>query len=353
MARFDSPVPGTHDPYLAAADRYSGTDYCKVGSSGLLLPPISLGLWWNFGDDRPFATQREILRYAFDHGISHFDLANNYGPPYGSAEENFGRMMTKDFRPYRHEMIISTKAGWDMWPGPYGQLGGRTYLLNSLDESLQRMNLDYVDIFYSHRFDPDTPLEETIGALDTAVKSGKARFVGISSYSADRTRQAKQIADSLGTPLVIHQPSYSMVNRWIEDGLTDTLDELGMGAIAFTALAQGLLTDRYTTKGGGEQGPGRPSFTADAAKNAEVVRRLDALSEIARRRGQTLAQLALVWVLRRPTVTSTLIGASSVKQVAENLKALDNLELSEEELAEIDQYAVEADVDLWRSVSES
>ncbi|GAB3915709.1 glyceraldehyde 3-phosphate reductase [Microlunatus endophyticus] len=353
MARFDSPVPGTHDPYRAAADRYAGTDYRKVGNSGLLLPPISLGLWWNFGDDRPFATQREILRYAFDHGISHFDLANNYGPPYGSAEENFGRMMTKDFRPYRHEMIISTKAGWDMWPGPYGQLGGRTYVLNSLDESLKRMNLDYVDIFYSHRFDPDTPLEETIGALDTAVKSGKARFVGISSYSADRTRQAKQIADSLGTPLVIHQPSYSMVNRWIEDGLTDALDELGMGAIAFTALAQGLLTDRYTTKGGGEQGPGRPSFTVDAAKNAEVVRRLDALSEIARRRGQTLAQLALVWVLRRPTVTSTLIGASSVKQVAENLKALDNLELSDEELAEIDQYAVEADVDLWRSVSES
>jgi L-glyceraldehyde 3-phosphate reductase len=353
MPRFNDPVPGTHDPYLAAPDRYASTDYRKVGRTGLLLPPISFGLWWNFGDNRPFATQREILRYAFDHGITHFDLANNYGPPYGSAEENFGRMMIKDFAPYRHEMIISTKAGWDMWPGPYGQLGSRTYVLNSLDESLRRMGLDYVDIFYSHRFDPDTPLEETIGALDTAVRSGKARYVGISSYSADRTRQAKAIADDLGTPLVIHQPSYSMINRWIEDGLTDTLDELGMGAIAFTALAQGLLTDRYTSKGGGLQGPSRPSFTADAAKDADVVRRLDGLSEIARRRGQTLAQLALVWVLRRPTVTSTLIGASSVKQVEENLKALDNLELSEEELTEIDSYAVEGGVDLWRSVSES
>jgi L-glyceraldehyde 3-phosphate reductase len=353
MPRFDAAVPGTHDPYLAAADRYAITDYRKVGTSGLLLPPISLGLWYNFGDDRPFATQREILRYAFDHGITHFDLANNYGPPYGSAEENFGRMMIKDFGPYRHEMIISSKAGWDMWPGPYGQLGGRTYVLNSLDESLKRMNLDYVDIFYSHRFDPDTPLEETVGALDTAVRSGKARFVGISSYSADRTRAAKAIADSLGTPLVIHQPSYSMINRWIEDGLTDALDDLGMGAIAFTALAQGLLTDRYTSKGGAAQGSSRPTWTPDVAKNAEVVKRLDALSEIAQRRGQTLAQLALVWVLRRPTVASTLIGASSVRQVEENLKALNNLELSDQELAEIDSYAVEAGVDLWRGVAES
>jgi L-glyceraldehyde 3-phosphate reductase len=355
MVRFDSSVPATHDPYLAAADRYVGTDYRRVGSSGLLLPPISLGLWYNFGDDRPFATQREILRYAFDHGISHFDLANNYGPPYGSAEENFGRMMTKDFGPYRHEMIISSKAGWDMWPGPYGQLGGRTYLLNSLDESLRRMNLDYVDIFYSHRFDPDTPLEETIGALDTAVRCGKARFVGISSYSADRTRQAKAIADRLGTPLVIHQPSYSMVNRWIEDGLTDALDELGMGSIAFTALAQGMLTDRFTSAGrAAAQGSSRPSFSADAADDPKVIERIDALAGIARRRGQSLAQLALAWVLRRPTVTSTLVGASSVRQLEENLKALDNLDFDAEELAEIDRYAVdESAVDNWRAVSES
>ena len=354
MARFDQPVPGTHDPYLAEPQRYVGTDYRAVGRSGLLLPPISLGLWYNFGDDRPFATQREILRYAFDHGISHFDLANNYGPPYGSAEENFGRMMVKDFGPYRHEMIISSKAGWDMWPGPYGQLGGRTYLLNSLDESLQRMHLDYVDIFYSHRFDPDTPLEETVGALDTAVRSGKARFVGISSYSADRTRQAKAIADDLGTPLVIHQPSYSMVNRWIEDGLTDTLDELGMGAIAFTALAQGMLTDRFTSKGRGEQGSNRPSFSSDAAQDPQMIARIDGLAAIARRRGQSLAQLALAWVLRRPTVTSTLVGASSVRQLEENLQALDNLDFTDEELAEIDSYAVdESDVDIWRKVSES
>ncbi len=352
MARFDQQVPGTHDPYRAAPDRYATTDYRPVGRSGLLLPPISLGLWYNFGDDRPFATQREILRYAFDHGISHFDLANNYGPPYGSAEENFGRMMAKDFHPYRHEMIISTKAGWDMWPGPYGQLGGRTYLLNSLEESLRRMGLDYVDIFYSHRFDPDTPLEETIGALDTAVRSGKARFVGISSYSADRTRQAKQIAAELGTPLVIHQPSYSMVNRWIEDELVDALDELGMGAIAFTALAQGMLTDRFTSKGRGE-GSHRPSFSRDVADDPQVVQRIDALAEIAHRRGQSLAQLALVWVLRLPTVTSTLVGASSVRQLEENLKALENTELSEQELADIDRYAVESGVDLWRGVAES
>ena len=358
MVRFDSPVPGTHDPYLASADRYRGTDYRPVGRSGLLLPPISLGLWWNFGDDRPFATQREILRYAFDHGISHFDLANNYGPPYGSAEENFGRMMIKDFGPYRHELIISSKAGWDMWPGPYGQLGGRTYLLNSLDESLRRMNLDYVDIFYSHRYDPDTPLEETVGALDTAVRSGKARFVGVSSYSAERTRQAKAIADDLGTPLVIHQPSYSMVNRWIEGGLTDALDELGMGAIAFTALAQGMLTDRFTSRGRADRGDraqsSRPSFSSETAADPKIIARIDALAEIAHRRGQSLAQLALAWVLRRPTVTSTLVGASSVRQLEENLQALENLDLSDDELTEIDQYAIdETGVDMWRRISES
>ncbi|WP_091526774.1 aldo/keto reductase [Microlunatus soli] len=343
MPRFDAPVPATHDPYLAAPDRYVGTDYRRVGNSGLLLPPIALGLWQNFGDDRPFATQRDIVRYAFDHGISHIDLANNYGPPFGSAEENFGRMMIKDLAPYRHELIISSKAGYDMWPGPYGQMGGRTYLLNSLDESLRRMNLDYVDIFYSHRFDPDTPLEETVGALDTAVRSGKARFAGISSYSADQTREAKRIADALGTPLVIHQPSYSMFNRWIEDGLTDALDEAGMGAIAFSSLAQGLLTDRFTSKarGNGTAVPSRRQSVNDTAANdPAVVERVDALAEIAARRGQTLAQLALVWVLRRPTVTSTIIGASSVQQVQENLKALDNLELDEGELAQIDRYAV-------------
>ena len=341
MVRFSQAVPATHDPYLAAADRYDRTDYRRVGTSGLLLPPIALGLWQNFGDTRPFATQREIVRYAFDHGINHFDLANNYGPPYGSAEENFGRMMNKDLRPYRHEMIISSKAGYDMWPGPYGQMGGRTYLLNSLDESLTRMKLDHVDIFYSHRFDPDTPLEETIGALDTAVRSGKARFAGISSYSIDQTREAKRTADELGTPLVIHQPSYSMLNRWIEDGLTDTLDELGMGAIAFSSLAQGMLTDRFTSEGRtrGNHGSSRPGLNEHAA-DPEVAGRIDALAQIAHRRGQSLAQLALAWVLRRRTVTSTIIGASSVSQVAENLKALDAPELDEGELAEIDRYTV-------------
>lgn len=354
MTRFDDPVPGTHDPYRAEPDRHVGTDYRRVGASGLLLPPISLGLWYNFGDDKPFNTQREVLRYAFDHGITHFDLANNYGPPYGSAEENFGRMMAKDFRPYRHEMIISTKAGWDMWPGPYGQLGSRVYLLNSLDESLRRMGLDHVDIFYSHRFDPDTPLAETIGALDTAVRSGKARYVGVSSYSAEHTREAKAIADDLGTPLVINQPSYSMVNRWIEGGLTDALAELGMGGIAFTALAQGMLTERFTSQARDAAGSTRPTFAQQSAHDPQVVARIDALAEIARRRGQSLAQLALVWVLRQPVMASTLVGASSVAQLQENLAALDHADLSDDELADIDQYAVESGVDsIWRGVVES
>lgn len=354
MTRFDKPVPGTHDPYLADPDRYAGTDYRRVGNSGLLLPPISLGLWYNFGDDRPFDTQREILRYAFDHGICHFDLANNYGPPFGSAEENFGRMMSKDFGPYRHELIISTKAGWDMWPGPHGQLGGRTYVLNSLDESLRRMGLDHVDIFYSHRFDPDTPLAETIGALDTAVRAGKARYVGVSSYSAERTREAKAIADQLGTPMVINQPSYSMVNRWIEGGLTDALTELGMGGIAFTALAQGMLTDRFTSRAKEAAGSSRPSFAQQSAHDPKVVARIDALSQIAQRRGQSLAQLALVWVLRQPVMASTLVGASSVNQLKENLAALEHADLSDDELTEIDQYAVESGVDsIWRGVVES
>ena len=345
-------VPFTHDPWVAARHRYDGMPYRRVGTSGLLLPAISLGLWYNFGDNRPFDTQREVLRYAFDRGITHFDLANNYGPPYGSAEENFGRMLRRDFKPYRNELVISTKAGWDMWPGPYGQLGGRTYLLSSLDESLDRLGLDYVDIFYSHRIDVNTPLEETIGALDTAVRAGKTRYVGISSYSAAKTAEAAAIAQKLGTPLVIHQPSYSMLNRWIEGDLVTELNKAGMGAIAFTALAQGMLTNRFTSKGRGE-GSSRPSFSNEAAEDPDVIARIDALAEIATRRGQTLAQLALVWVLRLPTVSSTLVGASSVKQLEENLKALDNLDLSDDELAEIDEHAVESGVDLWRTVAES
>src|SRR3954469_2907109 len=258
-------VPFTHDPWVAARTRYDDMPYRRVGTSGLLLPAISLGLWYNFGDNRPFDTQREILRYAFDRGITHFDLANNYGPPYGSAEENFGRMLRRDFKPYRNELIISTKAGWDMWPGPYGQLGGRAYLLASLDESLDRLGLDYVDIFYSHRIDPVTPLEETIGALDTAVRAGKARYVGISSYSAPKTAEAASIAQRLGTPLVIHQPSYSLLNRWIEGGLTSELVSAGMGAIAFTALAQGLLTNRYLDQPAAAiaVAPKRPPFHAE------------------------------------------------------------------------------------------
>ncbi|ACQ78938.1 aldo/keto reductase [Beutenbergia cavernae DSM 12333] len=348
MPRYDSPVPETHRPYVAAADRYAITDYRRVGTSGLLLPPISLGLWYNFGDDRPFATQREILRYAFDHGITHLDLANNYGPPYGAAEENFGRVMLKDFAPYRHELIISTKAGWDMWPGPYGQLGSRGYLLSSLDESLARMNLDYVDIFYSHRFDDGTPVAETIGALDTAVRQGKARWVGISSYSAERTREAAAVAAELGTPLVIHQPSYNLLNRWVEGGLTDVLDDVGMGAIAFTALAQGVLSDRYAEDPDGVQRAANRGIRIDD----DVLARVRGLAGIARRRGQTLAQMALVWVLRRPTVASTLIGASRVEQVAENLAALENASFTDDELADIDGFAVESGVDLWRRVAE-
>lgn len=347
-------IPFTHDPWVAAPTRYDGMPYRRVGESGLVLPAISLGLWFNFGDNRAFDTQRETLRYAFDHGITHFDLANNYGPPFGAAEENFGRMLRGDFRPYRNEMIISTKAGWEMWPGPYGQLGGRTYMLSSLDESLSRLGIDYVDIFYSHRFDPRTPLEETIGALDTAVRAGKARYVGISSYSAARTADAAGIAKRLGTPLVIHQPSYSMLNRWIEDGLTEQLANTGMGAIPFVALGQGLLTDRYVTTPADQivRATERGTFGPEMV-TAAVHQRLQALAQIAQRRGQTLAQLALAWVLREPTVASTLVGASSVAQLKENLGALDNLDFTSEELSEIDQYAVESGIDdLWRSSSE-
>ena len=346
-------VPPTHDPWVAARTRYDRMPYRRVGDSGLLLPAISLGLWYNCGDNRPFDVPRTILRHAFDCGITHFDLANNYGPPYGSAEENFGRMLRGDFKPYRNELIISTKAGWDMWPGPYGQLGGRTYLLSSLEESLGRLGIDYVDIFYSHRFDPNTPVEETVGALDAAVRAGKARYVGISSYSASHTNEAAKIAKRLGTPLVIHQPSYSMLNRWIEGDLLDQLGAAGMGAIAFTALAQGLLTDRYADKPADEivRATERPTFD-ESVVSETVHQRLRALAGIARQRGQTLAQLALAWVLRDPAVASTLVGASSVEQLDENLGALDNLDFTSDELRRIDQYAAESGVDRWRSSSE-
>ena len=351
ISRYDN-VPLTHDPYRAAPDRYRNFGYRRVGRSGLQLPPISVGMWYNFGDDRPFVTQREIVRYAFDRGISHFDLANNYGPPYGAAEENFGRVLRQDFRPYRDELVISSKAGWDMWPGPYGQLGSRKYVLASLDASLQRLGLEYVDIFYSHRFDPNTPLEETIGALDAAVRQGKARYVGVSSYSAERTRAAVEIAHRLGTPLIIHQPSYSLFNRWIEGGLTEVLAENGMGAIAFTALAQGLLTSRYL-EGTADvhRAAARPTFDT-AVLTEETLARLRGLNEIAKVRCQTLAQMALVWVLRDPRVASTLVGVSSVKQLEENLAALDQPSFTVEELAEIDRHAVDSGVDLWRSSSE-
>jgi L-glyceraldehyde 3-phosphate reductase len=337
--------------YLPAEDRYEGKmRYRRCGRSGLDLPVLSLGYWHNFGDERPFEVQRAIARRAFDLGIVHHDLANNYGPPYGSAELNFGRLMREDFRPYRDEMIISTKAGWDMWPGPYGQGGGsRKYLLASLDQSLQRMGLNYVDIFYSHRLDGSTPLEETMGALDTAVRQGKALYVGISSYDAERTRQAAAILRDLGTPLLIHQPSYSMLNRWIEtEGLLDAAAELGVGVIGFTALAQGLLTDRYLDGiPEGSRAAKGETFDRDWLTE-EMIERLRALNEIASRRGQSLAQLALAWALRDDRVTSLVIGASSVEQLEQNVDALDNLELSEEELAEIDRHTdADADIDLW------
>ncbi|HET7588886.1 MAG TPA: L-glyceraldehyde 3-phosphate reductase [Solirubrobacterales bacterium] len=338
--------------YEAAADRYQGTmRYRRCGRSGLDLPLLSLGYWHNFGDGRPLETQRAIARRAFDLGITHHDLANNYGPPYGSAELNFGRLMREDFRPYRDEMLVSTKAGWDMWPGPYGQGGGsRKYLLASLDQSLRRMGLDYVDVFYSHRLDASTPLEETMGALDTAVRQGKALYVGISSYDAERTRQAAAILRELGTPLLIHQPSYSMLNRWIEtEGLLEAAAELGVGVIGFTALAQGLLTDRYLNGVPEDSRAARGEATFDNDWiNAEMLDRLRALNGVAERRGQTLAQLALAWALRDERVTSLVIGASSVQQLEQNVAALDNLELAEEELAEIDRHTeADAGVDIW------
>ncbi len=341
------------DPHVAAPDRYQTMEYRRCGRSGLLLPAISLGLWQNFGDDRPLATQRAILRRAFDRGVTHFDLANNYGPPYGSAEVNFGRILREDFAPYRDELVISTKAGWDMWPGPYGDHGSRQYLLSSLDQSLDRMGLDHVDVFYHHRFDPDTPLEETMGALDTAVRQGKTRYVGISSYSAARTRQAVAILRDLGTPLLVHQPSYSMLNRWIERGLLDVLDEEGVGCVAFSPLAQGLLTDRYLDGiPEGSRAASGSTLTADMLSETNLAR-VRALAELAARRGQRLAQLAVTWALRDPRVTSVVLGASSVVQLDENLDALGAPELDEAELAEVDRYAVEGGIDLWRGPSTS
>jgi L-glyceraldehyde 3-phosphate reductase len=338
--------------YEAAATRYDDTDYRHTGRSGLQLPPLSLGLWQNFGDDRPEETQRAILRRAFDRGVTHFDLANNYGPPYGRAEENFGRWMREDFAPYRDELIISTKAGYDMWPGPYGQGGGsRKYVLASLDQSLGRMGLEYVDIFYSHRFDPDTPVEETIGALDTAVRSGRALYAGISSYSPTKTKEAATIARELGTPLLIHQPSYSMLNRWIEPDLLDELEQQGMGCIVFSALAQGLLTDRYLDGVPDDSRAARADSTL-AGLEDDVLDRVRSLNAIAERRGQKLAQLALQWALRDPRVTSAVIGASSVEQLDTNLDALDFPALSDEELAAIDGFAVESGINLWSEQTE-
>ncbi len=339
--------------YVAAPERYERMQYRRSGRSGLQLPAISLGLWHNFGRDRPYELGRAIARRAFDLGILHFDLANNYGPPFGSAEENFGRILSDDLRPYRDELIISTKAGYDMWPGPYGEWGSRKYLLASLDQSLARMGLDYVDLFYSHRFDPETPLEETIGALDTAVRQGKALYVGISSYSAAKTREAAAIARDLGTPIVIHQPSYSMLNRWIEPELLDTLEAEGIGCIAFSPLAQGMLTDRYLDGIPPDSRAAREGTALDADRLSEgTLAKVRALNEIAAGRGQSLAQMALAWILRDQRVTSALIGASSVEQLEANVAALDRPDFSDDELAEIDRYATEADINLWARSSE-
>jgi L-glyceraldehyde 3-phosphate reductase len=338
--------------FTPSSDRYERMLYRRSGRSGLLLPAISLGLWHNFGhDDRPLETGRSIVRRAFDLGITHFDLANNYGPPYGSAEENFGRILKDDLAPYRDELVISTKAGYDMWPGPYGEWGSRKYLLSSLDQSLRRMGLDYVDIFYSHRFDPETPLEETMGALDTAVRRGKALYAGVSSYSAVKTAEAFAILRELGTPLVIHQPSYSMLNRWIEDELLDTLGELGIGCIVFSPLAQGMLTDKYLTGIPEGSRATRDSSLSPDLITEETLAKIRALNEIAAARGQSLAQLALAWTLRDPRVTSTLIGASSVEQLEANVAALERLDFTEDELAEIDRYATESGINIWAASS--
>jgi L-glyceraldehyde 3-phosphate reductase len=339
--------------YTAASDRYDRMLYNRCGRSGLQLPAISLGFWWNFGDDRPIDTSRAIVRRAFDLGITHFDLANNYGPPYGSAEVNFGRLFREDLRPYRDELVISTKAGYDMWPGPYGEWGSRKYLLASLDRSLHRMGLDHVDIFYSHRFDPQTPLEETMGALDTAVRQGKALYVGISSYSAEKTREAAAILDGLGTPLLIHQPSYSMLNRWVEPELLDALGELAVGCIVFSPLAQGMLTDKYLDGIPEGSRADRPTSLSPDLLTEQALAKIRALNEIAARRGQSLAQMALAWALRDPRVTSALIGASSVAQLEMNVAGLDRLDFTDDELAEIDRFATESDINIWARSSTS
>jgi L-glyceraldehyde 3-phosphate reductase len=333
--------------YVPGDDRYQQMRYRRSGRSGLQLPSISLGLWQNFGYDRPLETSRAIVRRAFDLGITHFDLANNYGPPYGSAEANFGLLMKQDLVPYRDELIVSSKAGYDMWPGPYGEWGSRKYLLASLDQSLRRMGLDYVDIFYSHRFDPDTPLEETMAALDTAVRQGKALYVGISSYSAAKTREAHAILQELGTPFVIHQPSYSMLNRWIEPDLLDVLGGEGVGCIVFSPLAQGLLTDKYLHGVPEGSRASQQGSMSSEMLTEETLAKVRALNEIAGRRGQSLAQMAVAWTLRDPRVTSALVGASSVAQLEQNVAALDNLSFSDEELAEIDRYATESGVNIW------
>jgi L-glyceraldehyde 3-phosphate reductase len=334
-------------PYSAAADRYQHMQYRRSGHSGLQLPAITLGLWHNFGGDRPLETSRAILRRAFDLGVTHFDLANNYGPPYGSAEETFGRVYRDDFRPYRDELLISTKAGYDMWPGPYGEWGSRKYLLASLDQSLARMQLDYVDIFYSHRFDPDTPLEETMGALDTAVRSGRALYAGISSYSPEKTREAASILGSLGTPLLIHQPSYSLLNRWIEPELLSTLEDLGVGCIGFSPLAQGMLTDKYLDGIPANSRAAENSSLSPDLLTDETLGKIRRLNELAQRRGQSLAQMALAWTLRDPRMTSTLIGASSVAQLEDSLGALRMLDFTDDELAEIDHYATDGGINIW------
>ncbi len=340
-------------PFAPAADRYATMDYRRCGRSGLKLPAVSLGLWHNFGDDKPLESQRAILRRAFDLGITHFDLANNYGPPYGSAEANFGRHLAADFAPYRDELVLSTKAGYDMWPGPYGEWGSRKYVLASLDQSLARMGVDYVDIFYSHRLDPETPLEETMGALHTAVQQGKALYAGISSYSPARTAEAAAILASMGTPLLIHQPSYSLLNRWVEGGLLDTLEEVGAGCITFSPLAQGMLTDRYLDGVPPDSRAAQGKSLSPDLLDEQNLTHVRALAALAADRGQSLAQMALAWTLRDPRVTSTLIGASSVAQLEANVGALAHLEFSGDELAAIDAHAVDGGINLWARSSDA
>jgi L-glyceraldehyde 3-phosphate reductase len=338
--------------YVPAIDRYDSMPYRRCGRSGLKLPAISLGLWHNFGDGQPIEEQRAVLRHAFDRGITHFDLANNYGPPYGSAETNFGRIMREDLRPFRDELIVSTKAGYDMWPGPYGEWGSRKYLLASLDQSLERMGLEYVDIFYSHRYDPDTPLEETLGALDTAVRQGKALYAGISSYSAARTEEAALIMRELGTPLLIHQPSYSLLNRWIEEDLLDVLGQEGIGAIVFSPLAQGMLTDKYLDGIPAKSRAAEGRFLTSDMLDEQTLTHVRALNDLARSRGQSLAQMAIAWALRDPRVTSALVGARNVSQLDDTLGALERLEFSDDDLEAIDRHAVEAGINLWKTSSD-